>query len=185
MDADRVVLALPFTALRTVDLDGTELSARKRRVIAEQPMGTNSKLHLEFSERAWRDVGANGDSVSDTDLMVTWEEVITEPGPTAVLVVYTGGALGAAYNFACAHGEAPSSVVAATATDLGTLFGPATPAAATGRGWLDSWADDPYTQGSYSYWESANTPNYAGREEPPSRRSTSVVSTPHSSIRDS
>jgi monoamine oxidase len=92
-------------------------------------MGTNSKLHLEFSDRAWRDDGADGDSVSDTGLMVTWEEVITEPGPTGVLVAYTGGAPGASYD-----------------------FGRATTAAATGRGWLDSWAGDPLTHGSYSYW---------------------------------
>jgi monoamine oxidase len=152
VDADRLVLALPFTALRSVDLDGSELSDRKRRVIAEQPMGSNSKLHLEFGERAWRSDGADGDSVSDTDLMVTWEGVITEPGPTGVLVAYTGGALGASYDFAPAHGEAPSSVVAATAQDLDTVFGPATVAAATGRGWLDSWVDDPHTHGSYSHW---------------------------------
>jgi monoamine oxidase len=151
-DADRLVLGLPFTALRTVDLDASELTDRKRRVIAEQPMGTNSKLHLEFGERAWRSNGADGDSVSDTELMVTWEEVITEPGPTGVLVAYTGGARGASYNFTAAHAEAPAPVVAATATDLDTVFGPATSAAATGRGWLDSWFDDPYTRGSYSYW---------------------------------
>jgi len=152
VDVDRLVLALPFTALRTVDLDTSEPSDRKRRVIAEQPMGSNSKLHLEFDERAWRSNGADGDSVSDTDLMVTWEEVITEPGPTGVPVVFTGGVLGASYDFAAAHAEAPPSVVAATASDLDTVFGPATPAAATGRGWLDSWVDDPHTHGSYSYW---------------------------------
>ena len=152
VDADRLVLALPFTALRTVDLVGAELSDRKRRVIAQQPMGTNSKLHLEFSERAWRADGADGDSVSDTDLMVTWEEVITEPGPTGVLVAFTGGQLGADYDFVPVHAEAPSSVVDATAPDLDTVFGPSTPAASTGRGWLDSWADDPHVGGSYSYW---------------------------------
>jgi len=152
VEADRLVLALPFTALRGVDLDGSGLSDRKRRVIAEQPMGSNSKLHLEFRERTWRSDGANGDSVSDTDLMVTWEGVITEPGPTGVLVAYTGGALGASYDFAPAHGEAPSPVVAATAPDLAAVFGPAIVGAATGRGWLDSWVDDPYTHGSYSHW---------------------------------
>ena len=45
--------------------------------------------------------------------MVTWEEVITEPGPTGVLVAYTGGAPGASYNFTAAHAEAPGPIVAA------------------------------------------------------------------------
>ncbi len=152
VDADRVVLALPFSTLRFVDLDGAELSDHKQRVIEEIRMGTNAKLQLEFSERAWRDEGANGDSASDTPLMVTWEGIITEPGPTGVLVAYSGGAVGASYGFPSAHGEAPAELVGSMDPHLETLFGPGTPAASTGRAWLDSWVDDPFTRGSYTYW---------------------------------
>ena len=59
---------------------------------------------------------------------------------------------GASYNFTAAHAEAPGPMVAATVTDLDTVFGPATSAAATGRGWLESCFDDPHSRGSYSYW---------------------------------
>ncbi len=149
--ADRVVLALPFTTLRDVDLTQAGLGDLKRRVIDDQPTGPNSKLQLEFAERAWRYDGANGDSLSDTNLMVTWEGVITEKGPTGVLVAFTGGELGAGYDFAPAHGEAPAGLVTSIGPDLETVFGPATRAAATGRGWLDSWVDDPHTRGSYSF----------------------------------
>lgn len=53
VDADRVVLALPFTRLRTVDLDEAGLSERKRRVIAVQPNGSNPKVHLAFAAARW------------------------------------------------------------------------------------------------------------------------------------
>ena len=33
-----------------------------------------------------------------------------------------------------------------------TVFGQSTLDASTGRGWLDSWIDDPAARGSYSYW---------------------------------
>ena len=46
--ADIVVLALPFSTLRNVDLCRSGLSAEKRRVIASFGMGTNAKIHLEL-----------------------------------------------------------------------------------------------------------------------------------------
>ena len=152
VDADRVVVALPFSTLREVDLDGAELTDRKRRAISEMAMGTNAKLQLEFSERAWRGAGADGDSASDTPLMVTWEGVITEPGPTGVLVAFSGGTPGASYDYPSAHGEAPTELVASMVPHLETVFGPDTPPAATGRAWLDSWVDNRFTYGSYTYW---------------------------------
>jgi len=150
--ADRLVLALPFSTLRTVDLDGAELSDLKRRVISDQPIGTNSKLHLEFERRAWQDDGLNGDTTSDTGLMVTWDGIISEPGATGVLVSFSGGGAGAGHAFPEAHGPAPPVTVAARDSDLVTVFGQSTLDAATGRGWLDSWADDQYALGSYAYW---------------------------------
>jgi monoamine oxidase len=47
--ADKVVLALPFAIIRrSVDISRAGFSNRKRTAIAEQGMGTNSKLHLQF-----------------------------------------------------------------------------------------------------------------------------------------
>ena len=42
--ADHVVLALPFTTLRRVDLGGVPISALHLRAIREEPLGTNSKF---------------------------------------------------------------------------------------------------------------------------------------------
>ena len=50
--ADRVVLALPFSILRTsVNYSKAGFEPLKVTAIEEQGMGTNSKLHLQFTER--------------------------------------------------------------------------------------------------------------------------------------
>ena len=55
---DHVVLALPFSTLRLVDTSKAGFGATKARAIRELGMGTNSKLHLQFKERFWADLGS-------------------------------------------------------------------------------------------------------------------------------
>ncbi len=46
--ADHVVLALPFTRLREADLTGIELPPRQMMAIRHEPLGSNSKIQLQF-----------------------------------------------------------------------------------------------------------------------------------------
>ena len=68
--ADHVVLCLPFTTLRDVDLDGAGFDAKRMKAIDELGMGTNAKVLLQFEDR-FPTFGWNGCS--------TW----TCPSPTA------------------------------------------------------------------------------------------------------
>ena len=52
IDADHVILAMPFTLLSDVDLANAGFRARKLRAIRELGMGRNTKLQLQFSDRA-------------------------------------------------------------------------------------------------------------------------------------
>ena len=73
--ADVVVLCLPFTALRRVDLDGAGLSARKRRCIDELGMGTNAKVLIQFKDHLShydRFNGAYSDEHIDTWNSAVW-----------------------------------------------------------------------------------------------------------------
>ena len=60
MTADYVVLALPFSTLRDVELSRSGLPADKRRVIRTMGMGTNAKIHLEVSHKTWPALGYSG-----------------------------------------------------------------------------------------------------------------------------
>ena len=168
--AGQVVLALPFSILRGVDLEGAGLTRLKLRAIREQGMGTNAKLHLEHAERAWYDENLNGVSTSDTGLGVTWEESIAQDGDAGLLVAFTGGTAGASYPATTAHGEAPAEVRDAALEDEVTVFSRPVADAATGTAQLDSWVHDPFVGGSYAYWGVGQFTGFRGEEarhEPP------------------
>lgn len=59
----QVVLKVPFTVLRQVELDANlELPLWKRQSIAQLGYGTNAKMMLGFNSRPWADLGSNGSS---------------------------------------------------------------------------------------------------------------------------
>jgi monoamine oxidase len=51
--ADRVVLALPFIALRALDYSGANFDSAKINAIDNLGYGYHTKLHLQFDTRAW------------------------------------------------------------------------------------------------------------------------------------
>jgi monoamine oxidase len=51
--ADRVVLAIPFIALRSVDYSGVGFDSAKANAIENLGYGYHTKLHLQFDRRAW------------------------------------------------------------------------------------------------------------------------------------
>lgn len=51
--ADRVVLAIPFIALRGLDYSGAGFDAAKANAIENLGYGYHTKLHLQFDDRAW------------------------------------------------------------------------------------------------------------------------------------
>jgi monoamine oxidase len=160
--ADRVVLALPFSLLRQVDYSRAGFSAIKRKAIAELPMGDNSKLHVRFDRRIWRDQGCNGETFADLGYQNTWEVSRAQPGPAGILVNYTGGTVAASY-----------SPGAGTPQQYATRFidqiGPVIPGLAEvwdGRtATLDYWTGHPWTLGSYSYWKVGQYTSFSGAEK--------------------
>ncbi len=167
--ADHLVLALPFTALRRVDLAAAGLSEMKRRAIQQLDLGTNAKLVLELSQRTWgpsapvaeargRDgIGYSGPA----GFGVVWDGSVGH-GPSAVLVDFLGAEPGARLGVS-AHGPAPATDVDRFLDQVEPLF-PGTRAAFTGRAWNDTWARDPWHHGAYSYWQVGQTTGFGGYE---------------------
>ncbi|OYX49562.1 MAG: hypothetical protein B7Y90_06720 [Alphaproteobacteria bacterium 32-64-14] len=94
----RVVLALPFTRLRTVKgLGGLGLPADKMKVINEQGYGANAKLVVGTSSRPWTgtlpDLHApmTGSLYSDKGFQQVWESSIGQSGDGGVLTNYLAG----------------------------------------------------------------------------------------------
>jgi monoamine oxidase len=156
--ADRVVLALPFSLLHSVDIGKAGFSALKRTAIKELPMGTNSKLHAQFTNRHWNSLGSNGETYSDRGYQNTWEVSRAQSGGSGILVDYTGGNIGASFG---------TGTPTERAQQFLTQIEPVLPGISSrwnGRATVDYWAGYPWTKGSYSYWKVGQYTKFSGIE---------------------
>ena len=156
--ADRVILALPFSILRSsVDISKAGFSPRKRTAIRDLGMGTNSKLHLQFTSRHWNSLDCNGETFADS-YQNTWEVTRAQRGTAGILVNYTGGKIGASFGSGMATEHAEKFL-----RQLEPVL-PGITEQWNRRATLDSWPDYPWTKGSYSYWKVGQYTAFAGVE---------------------
>jgi monoamine oxidase len=162
--ADRVVLALPFSILRTsVNISRAGFSALKRTAISELGMGTNSKLHVQFGNRHWETLGSNGETYADTGYQNTWEVTRAQAGSSGILVDYTGGQVGASFGSGTPEERAEQFL-----TQIEPVL-PGLSAQWNGRATVDFWLGYPWTRGSYSYWKVGQYTRFSGIERVPER----------------
>jgi monoamine oxidase len=164
---DAAVFAMPFTVLRTVDLDPSlGFPDWKMTAIEELGYGMNAKMMVGFGARPWRDLGSNGASYSDLlHHQTTWET-----NPTAgsaargVLTDYSGGVRGASLDPSRTQAEAelflssldvvyPGAAAAATRLTGGKL-----------QAHLEHWPSNPLTKGSYTAYTPGQFTRIAGNE---------------------
>jgi monoamine oxidase len=162
VDADVVVLALPFSTLRAVDLSRSGLSAAKRRVIDTLGMGTNAKIHVELRRKTWPTLGYSGASYSDWEgFCCAWDDSVAlgADASPALLLGFPGGRVGRSGLSGAAHGAAPSADVDWLLTQIEQLY-PGTRAAYDGLAYEDHWALDPWVKGAYSYCRVGQASSY-------------------------
>jgi monoamine oxidase len=95
-DFDKVVLALPWTLLREVELD-LELPSEKRQMIDELGYGTNAKVIGQFATPVWRDESmATGSATSDNGVQTLWDSARKQRGEQGLMTVFLGGEAGEA-----------------------------------------------------------------------------------------
>jgi monoamine oxidase len=152
--ADRVVLALPFSILRTLDYSQAGFRPLKVTAIREQGMGANAKLHLQFRTRHWNALGNSGDSYAGTGYQNTWEATRAQSGVGGILVDYTGGDTARA-----AAKTSPQTVLSRIEPVL-----PGLTAQWNGKWQLQDWPSNPLTRGSYSFWKVGQYTSFAGVE---------------------
>jgi monoamine oxidase len=159
--AARVVLALPFSILRTINYSKAGFSKLKDTAIQELGMGTNSKLHLQFNTRHWNTLGCNGETFADTGYQNTWEVSRSQPGTRGILVDYTGGDIGKSFT-----GD-PDFHAEQFLDQIDSPANPVLPGLRddyNGKVTLDYWTGNPWTKGSYSYWKVGQYTKFAGVE---------------------
>jgi monoamine oxidase len=164
---DAVVLALPLTTLREVDLDASlGLPNVKIDAINSLGYGTNAKMMVGFDGRPWMGLGSNGEAYSDlANHQLTWEtNPLMADGNRGVLTDYSSGERGTALS-----PNNPQVEARLFLGDLNTVF-PGALAAATRdakglfRVHLEHWPSNPLTQGSYTCYRPGQFTSIAGTE---------------------
>jgi monoamine oxidase len=156
--ADRVILALPFTLLRGVDLRGAGFTARKMRSIAELGMGRNTKLQLQFGERFWLAAGSSGEFRVRGTFQTTWDVTRAQNGTAGVLNFFSGGAAAVAAGLP-AIDDAARAALAEVAR-----IAPAASATWNGRVIRNAWDRNPWSLGSYALIKPGQYTSFYGIE---------------------
>jgi len=164
--ADSVILALPFTTLRRVDLSGAGFSAPKMEAIRELGLAAVTKLIMQLDRRVGDFAGWSGYFVNDEPRFALYENTTHQPGDTSIMTAYFGGSGAGNLPVSVVHGEVGPDVTGPV-LDIVDRHVPGLAEAFTGTAWLDSWADDENCYGAYSmfrpgqftrFWRAAGTP---------------------------
>lgn len=164
--ADHLVLALPFSTLRDVDLTRSGLSALKLTAIQQQGMGQNAKLVTQLTRKTWPSPGYNGVSnTGPTGYQTSWDGSVQlgAKGAPALLVNFPGGDTARSTLTGAAHGPAPSADVDWFLTQIEHVY-PGTTAAFNGLAYEDHWSVDPWHKGAYHYYQPGQYTTIAGYE---------------------
>jgi monoamine oxidase len=170
--ADQVVLALPFSTLREVDLSRSGFSRRRLACIDQLGMGTNAKLLMQFDRRPRRYGDWSGYLTSDSPYLLTWESTLGQPGRSSIVTTFFGGRSGAG-GLPAAGAHAPTvpgevgrnlnSLTEGGGTGIVGLEG-----GFNGEAWTDRWVSDRWARGSYAAYlpgQFTRYYGYAGRPE--------------------
>ncbi len=144
--ADMVVLALPFTILRQLDVR-VKLPDEKRKAIRELGYGTNAKLIAGFSRRVWEESRSTGYTFTDLEFQCCWETSRGQPGSHAILTNFAGGNLGLHLD----QGEVQDR--ATTFASQAERIYPGAVDAFTKKAIRQHWPSSPFALGSYTCYK--------------------------------
>jgi len=150
---DRVILALPFSLMRTmVDYRSAGFQPLKQRAIQTLPIGASTKFQMQFTRRAWNEAGCNGEArVPSQAFQTTWEVSRAQPGDSGILNYFSGGTR------ALNAGKTDNVTLANEVLDNLAPVLPMLGKYPNGLMIKDAWKTNPWSLGSYSYYQ----PGYA------------------------
>lgn len=144
--ADRVVLATPLPPLRRVDLTDAGISARRLQAIAEVPMATHRKLLAQLAGQPGLDAAWPGLLLTDAPPTAVWDSSRGQRGTAGLLTFFSHDTWLASPD---SHGP-PSTGAMNAAEKIVAGLAPGLERALSGQYWLDDWAADPWSGGSYA-----------------------------------
>lgn len=159
--ADILVVTIPFSVLRNINLTELPLPNWKQNAIQNLGYGTNAKLIMGFSNRVWRNyehsgyIFTNGNQQQQNTYVQTgWDSSQLQPTTQGSYTIFQGGNQGLALSLT----QAPTFL-----QQLNSIW-PGTAAAYTGTSKLMYWPANPYSLGSYACWRVGQVTTIKGAE---------------------
>jgi monoamine oxidase len=88
--AERIVCAIPFSVLRTLEVS-PPFTPDKKKAVNELPYFSGARVSIQCRRRFWKDEELNGSVFTDSPLEWVFDATITQPGPRGILQCYAGG----------------------------------------------------------------------------------------------
>ncbi len=172
--ADRIVLAIPFIALRAVDYSGANFDSAKANAIENLGYGYHTKLHLQFNKRAWmRPVHpwpepTTGQIWTTLRIQSALDYSLGQHGADGLIEVFTGGAPALVNTPAMPYARVGDSAavewhVRQFFTQLDAIW-PGVSATWNGKATFGNAQADPNILASYSCWLVGQCTTIAGHE---------------------
>lgn len=157
IDADHVVLALPFSLLRDVEI-GVELPERKLQAIREARYSATSKIIVGFDRPFWHDQGHSGTVYSDAPVQVAWDNTAKQGLAAGGLTFFSGGA-----NTRVLWSAGITRSVRTMMKSLHPIWHDAPPEPTKISGF--NWLDNPLSKGAYSTYTPGQWTKFYGTEQ--------------------
>lgn len=168
--ADFVVLAIPFTVLRQLDLRFKGADPMKMQCIRTLGYGQNNKLIMGFRERPWRQQHNYCGFLYNEVIQTGWDSTHMQgknQGKASYSMLH-GGQTSLDFAKAVQAGNEKTKVPEATLQQwlgrLDTVF-PGTAAAYTGQNYAALWSSNPFSLGSYACYRPGQWTSIAGYEK--------------------
>jgi monoamine oxidase len=145
IEADYVIIAIPFPVLRHVDLQ-VNLKPKLRRFINEADLGINEKLFGGFNQRVWRQpTGFVNEIWTDLGFSEAWDETQRQVDRSDGIVTF----FLSSREVKAIESKNPASVGKQFVNRFEAIA-PGANNAATNQFFLSKWHKNPFTKGSYT-----------------------------------
>ena len=146
VQADHVILALPFSVLRQVQMD-VPLPGKLREFINEVDLGSNEKVQAGYAQRTWRQNGFSLEAWTDLGFSEVWDGSQRQPEHSdGVLTYYLGG--NEVNQLSGVAGG--SGTVGSQFTQALSAYVPDLTANVTGDYAATHWTQNPFSRGAYA-----------------------------------
>lgn len=158
--AEAVVLALPFSILREVEIEAP-LSAAKKAAIEKLHYGAASKFCIGFDGKPWRALDSSGTVLSDTAFPYCWDATRMHDVDDGILTFFTGGYDGRVLT------QVDLNVQRAALLETINRIFPGARAAAQPTSVIVAWASEPFAKGGYALYAPGQVTTMRGCEALP------------------